>query len=70
MLSQESVSVKTQDYLVYEGKEYPVGQPHRKAYLNSIRGREEVSSELPNEQQQAIFAIWGENPKLDGDKTV
>ena len=68
-LKGNSVSVKTQDYTVVDGVEYPIGQPHRKAYVNSIRGREEVISELPEAQQNAIFAVWGEMPTVDESMT-
>ena len=64
MLTQDSVSVKTQKYTDVEGVEYPIGQPHRKAYVNSARGRQEVMDELPEPQQTAIFAIWGEAPTV------
>ena len=65
MLSQNSVSVKTQQFIEQDGQEYPIGQPHRKAYINSIRGREEVQNELPQIQQNAIFAVWGDTPTVD-----
>lgn len=59
MLTQDSVSVKMQDYILHEGQEYPMGQPHRKAYVNSVRGREEIQAELPVAQVNSILAIWG-----------
>lgn len=59
MLTQDSVSVKIQKYISMEGKEYPIGQPHRKAYINSERGRQEVETELPEAQKNAIFSVWG-----------
>ncbi len=64
MLTQDSVSVKTQKYTDVEGVEYPIGQPHRKAYVNSARGRQEVMDELPEPHQTAIFAIWGDTPTV------
>ena len=65
MLTPDSVSVKTQQYATIEGQEYPVGLPHRKAYINSIRGRQEVQNELPQAQVNAIFAVWGDTPTVD-----
>jgi hypothetical protein len=65
MLNEKSVSVKTQDFAVIEGREYPIGQPHRKAYVNSVKSREEVINELPQAQQNAIFAVWGDTPTVD-----
>lgn len=65
MLTQDSVSVKTQNYAVINDVEYPIGKPHRKAYVNSVRGRSEVESEIPEPQQNAIFAVWGNEPTVD-----
>lgn len=67
MLTQDSVSVKTQNYAVVEGQEYPIGQPHRKAYINSVRGRQEVENDLPQAQKNAIFAVWGDTPTVTED---
>ena len=67
MLTQDSVSVKTQNYVVVEGIEYPIGQPHRRAYVNSIRGRQAVDEELPEAQKNAIFAVWGNEPTVVED---
>lgn len=65
MLNERSVSVKTQQYTEVEGVEYPIGQPYRKAYVNSVKGREEVINELPLAQQNAIFSVWGDTPTVD-----
>lgn len=64
MLTQESVSVKKQQYAVVDGTEYPIGEPYRKAYVNSISGREEVINEVPEPQKNAIFAVWGSDPSV------
>lgn len=64
MLTQDSVSVKTQKYVDVDGIEYPVGDPHRKAYINSSSGRAAVQSELPEAQANAIMAVWGETPTI------
>lgn len=65
MLTQDSVSVKTQRYVVIDGQEYPIGEPHRRAYVNSVRGRQAVQDEVPEPHRSAIFALWGENPTVD-----
>ena len=65
MLNETNVSVKTQQFIEQEGQEYPIGKPHRKAYVNSIKGREEVINELPQAQQNAIFSVWGDTPTFD-----
>ena len=67
MLSQNSVSVKKQQYIIQNEIEYAIGQPHRKAYINSVRGREDVQNELPLAQQNAIFAVWGDTPTVTED---
>lgn len=64
MLTSDSVSVKIQKYTSIEGQECPIGQPHRKAYVNSTRGRAEVEAELPQAQRNAIFAVWGDTPTV------
>lgn len=64
MLNENSVSVKKQQYTIINGVEYAIGQPHRKAYANSIVGREEVINELPSAQQNAIFSVWGDTPTV------
>lgn len=64
MLTQDSVSVKTQKYVEVEGAEYPIGEPHRRAYVNSEAGRAAVEAELPEAQQNAIFAVWGDAPTV------
>ncbi len=64
MLTQTGVSVKKQRILIEDGVEYEVGHPHRKAYINSLRGRQEVIDELPEPQRNAIFAVWGPEPTV------
>ncbi len=64
MLTNTSVSVKKQRYYNDNGTLYAIGEPSRKAYVNSIRGREEVINELQQEYQNAIFAIWGNTPTI------
>ncbi|KIL45770.1 hypothetical protein [Jeotgalibacillus soli] len=63
-LSQDSVSIKKQQYAVVEGAEYPIGEPWRKAYTNSISGREELKTEVPADYSNAILMIWGETPTV------
>lgn len=36
MLTADSVSIKTQRYIMSEGVICPVGEPHRKAYINTL----------------------------------
>lgn len=63
-LNENSVSVKTQQCTTIDGKEYALGEPHRRSYVNSTSGREKVTTELPQAQRDAIFAIWGSTPTV------
>jgi len=64
MLTQDSVSVKIQKYVEVEGMEYPIGEPWRRAYVNSVSGRVQVAAELPPAQAAAIMAVWGDSPTV------
>lgn len=70
MLTRDSVSVKKQRYATIDGVEYLIGQPHRKAYVNSIEGRKEVINELPLAQQNAIFSVWGDTPTITENSDI
>lgn len=63
-LTQDSVSVKIQRYIVVDGQEYPIGEPYRKAYVNSVSGRQAVENEVPEPYRSAIFAVWGDEPTV------
>lgn len=67
MLTETSVSVKTQKYIEDGGVEYAVGEPHRRAYVNSERGRAEIAAELPEPYLSAVLAVWGEAPTVFED---
>lgn len=69
MLDKNSVSVKKQKYSKIDGVEYAIGQPHRRAYVNSERGRQEVENELEEQYKKAIFSIWGDEPTVDDTVT-
>lgn len=65
MLTQEGVSINRQQYVEKDNVFYAVGRPHRKAYVNTDRGRQDVVNELSQEAQNAIFAIWGDSATID-----
>lgn len=68
MLTPNSVSIKKQQHVEINGVEYPVGEPWRRAYTNSLSGRQEVQDEVPEPYRSAIFAVWGDEPTLtEGD---
>ena len=64
MLTPTSVSVKKQQYVEVNGTEYPIGDPHRRAYVNSSAGRAAVEDEVPEPYRSAIFAVWGDEPTV------
>jgi hypothetical protein len=64
MLTRDSVSIKRQNYIEQYGKEYEIGQPWRRAYVNSAQGREQVEAEVPEPYKSAIFAVWGDTPTV------
>lgn len=67
MLTRDSVSVKKQQYVIMDDKEYPVGQPWRRAYINSEKGRQQVQEEVPSPYKEAIFSVWGDTPTVNED---
>jgi len=64
MLTPDSVSVKKQQYVEVNGAEYPIGDPWRRAYVNSTSGRQQVMDEVPEPYRSAIFAVWGNAPTV------
>jgi hypothetical protein len=64
MLTQDSVSLKKQNHTVVDGKEYPIGEPWRRAYVNSVQGRSQVQAEVPEPYKSAIMAVWGDVPTI------
>lgn len=62
MLTPTSVSVRKQQYVEVNGTEYPIGEPWRRAYVNSASGRQQVQDEVSEPYRSAIFAVWGNEP--------
>jgi hypothetical protein len=65
MLTQNSVSIKKQNYIIMNGIEYLIGEPWRKAYVNSINGREELKAELTEPYLSVVILMWGNNPTIN-----
>ena len=61
-LSLMGVSIKKQGYVEIEGTKHYIDKPHRKAYSNSIQGREELKNELAEPYYSAVMAVWGDEP--------
>jgi hypothetical protein len=64
MLTQYSVSVKKQQYIIQDDKEYAVGDPWRRAYVNSTQGRKQVENEVPEPYKSVILLMWGSEPTV------
>ena len=60
MLSTESVSILTRKEVKSQ-----VGENHRRTYLNSVSGREELLKEQTENVVNAVFAIWGSEPVVE-----
>ena len=70
MLTTDSVSTLTQNYIEFNGVQTQVGQNHRCAYVNSETCRNALQSTEPEEVVTAVFAIWGDTPTVSEPKEV
>lgn len=65
MLTKDSVNIKKQEVIEgKDGKFYETGQIWRRAYVNSIRGREEVQEEVEEPYRSVILLMWGDEPTV------
>ena len=65
VLNENSVTVKTQQYIEVDGKALHVGELHAKAYMNSERGREELAEDVPESYLSAVLSVWEGEPTVD-----
>lgn len=65
MLTVDSVSLRKQQFTVIDNVEYPIGQPWRRAYVNSTSGRAQVQAEVAEPYITAIMAVWGDAPTVE-----
>lgn len=70
MLTQDSVSLKKQQYTVIDSTEYLIGEPWRRAYVNSEQGRQQVNVEVAEPYKSAILTVWGDTPTVTEDDIV
>lgn len=63
-LTSDNVSIKTQQYMTMNGTEYAIGHPNRCSYVNSERGRAEISMALEEPYLSAVMAVWGSAPTV------
>lgn len=64
MLTDTSVSILTQNFVEIDGVEMQVDKNHRKAYVNTESGRNEIENEQEESTINAVFSIWGDNPTV------
>ena len=67
MLTKNSVSIVTRKAIVVDGQTYQLGIDHRRAYVNSAQGREEIAAEQPADIVAAVMAIWGDTATIIED---
>ena len=60
-LNDKSVSVLKQKF-TEDGEQ--VGKKHRRAYVNSEKGRQKVKDGLPSPQKDALFQVWGDEATI------
>lgn len=60
MLTKDGVSIKTERFVGNEA----LGLPHRKAYVNSTRGRAELQAEVAKPYLSSILSVWGDEPTV------
>ena len=64
MLTQESVSVVTENKFEFNGNIFSSGEIHRKAYANSVNGRNELMHELQEPYLNSVLAMWGNTARI------
>lgn len=63
-ITQDSVSVKKQNYTTLGGNKYAIGKLSSQGYYNSTKGRTEVQAEVTEPYLSAIMAVWGDTPTV------
>lgn len=64
MLTESSVSILTQKFIEIDGVPTQVGDNHRKAYVNSVDGRESLQKSEPEKTVNTVFSMWGDTPTV------
>lgn len=64
-LTENSVSVLTQQFAEINGQTVQIGENHRTAFVNSEYGRIELAVKLPEPYLSSVMAVWGENPTVE-----
>lgn len=64
MLTRNSVSILTQNFIYINGVKTQVGKTHRCAYANSEQDRQELIQNQPEDVVNSVLAIWGDEPTI------
>lgn len=64
-LTQDSVSVLRQKFIIVDGTEMQVGGNIRNAFMNTAQERAYLKETLSDEYYNAIIAVWGEEPTAE-----
>lgn len=64
MLTKDSVSILTQKFVTVDNQKLQAGDNHRSGYVNSAIDRQRLTTEEPQEIQNAVFAMWGSSPTV------
>lgn len=65
-LTENSVSVLTQQFVEINGESVQVGENHRATFMNTTYGRIELAIKLPEPYLSSVMAVWGETPIFEG----
>jgi len=65
ILTGNSVSIKKQNYAVINGTEYAIGEPWRRAYVNSTSGRMQLQAEVTEPYLTSILGVWGDTATVE-----
>ena len=63
-ITDRGCSVKTEKYILDDGKEYMVGEPERVAYMNSLLGRADLERDYPDYYNALVMTVWGDTPTV------
>lgn len=67
-LTENSVSVLTQQFVEINGESVQVGENHRAAFMNTTYGRIELAIKLPEPYLSSVLAVWGDEPPVVEDE--
>ena len=63
-LNDNSVSILKQEFAVINDVETQIGQNHRKAFVNSEKGRKAIAEYLTEPYLSSVMAVWGDVPTV------